>query len=181
MSNVTDSFVVSIQTAIETLRSSINSPIDQIRILTDLAGFSVQAVTGDTTAGPTASVCRRACLSSLANAIADWQPTSSTDTNTVIAEIVPLYDAEIISAADMGDTNSYIQLRNVRSAVVADLQTRGAALPELLTVTVPGILPSLVLAWQLYADATREPDLLQRNSTVIHPAFFPASFEALSN
>ena len=179
MSNVTDPFVVSIQAAVEALRASINSPDDQIRILTDLAGFSVPVV--DSTAGPTAAVCRRACLSSLAKAIADWQPTSATDANDVIAEIVPLYDAEIVNAADMGDTNSYIQLRNVRAAVVNDLQTRGASLPELLTVTVPGVLPSLVLAWQLYADATREPDLLHRNSTVIHPAFFPASFEALSD
>lgn len=61
-------------------------------------------------------------------------------------------------------------LRGLRSAVVRDIAARGADLARLVTFTPAVTLPSLVLAQQLYADATREPELLARNR-VRHPLF----------
>lgn len=61
-------------------------------------------------------------------------------------------------------------LRGLRSAVVRDIAARGADLARLVSWTPAVTLPSLVLAQQLYADATREPELIARNG-VRHPLF----------
>ena len=174
--NQTDAFVLQLQTTVEMLRVSIVDPGEQIRILSALVALPPSGVSDATDA-----VCRRAALSSLALATADYRPTSQNDVEQILISIVPLYDAEILNAANSGDVNAYNQLRQLRAAVVTDLRTRGVDLPSIITITANTILPSLVHAWVLYADATREFDLVQRNPSVTHPAFFPVSFEALSS
>lgn len=174
--NVTD-FVTAVQTAVELLRSAINDPADQIRILADLATFTG---TADEPGDATAALCRRAALASLANATADWQPSSSTETHQVVDVIAPIFDAEILYAGDKGDIASYLQLRALRAAIITDLNRRGSQLPELITIQRATSLPSLTLAWQLYADANRHTELLARNPQIAHPLFFPRNFEALS-
>lgn len=177
----TDAFVQSIQDAVEQLRATINDPLDQIRLLVQLASFSQAVVAGDTVTQPTAATCRRAALVSLANAVSDYQPSSSTEAEGILALVVPVFADEIRYAADAGDSLTYHALRTLRAAVVTDLQTRGSQLPEVITVSLKASQPSLVVAWNLYADANREVELVQRNPDVVHPAFMPVSFEALSD
>ena len=70
----------------------------------------------------------------------------------------------------------------MRAAVVADLRERGMLLPRLTTHTPKTTLPALVIAQQIYGDATREAELVERNN-ILHPGFVPggAALEVLAN
>jgi prophage DNA circulation protein len=176
--STTQDFCDAVSAAMEALRAAINDPLDQIRLLGGLAAF--QPSPTDAAGQATAAVCRRSALASLARATADWQPTSSTEATAILSIIKPVFDQEIRYAADHGDITTYQQLRDLRAAVVNDIRQRGSQLPELVTISRGKPLPSLVLAYELYADARRQTELTTRNASVIHPAMFPTSFEALS-
>lgn len=80
------------------------------------------------------------------------------------------------------DDDTYDALRALRAAVVADIAARGADLARLVQWTPAATTPALVLAQRIYADAAREPELLQRNR-VRHPLFVAGAqaLEVLSN
>lgn len=128
----------------------------------------------------TAALIQRTALISLAGATSAYQPTSYQDAIAMVDLVAPLFDAAALAAADVGDTASYLALNALRAAVVADLLARGAQLPQLITVTTPLPLPSLTLAYELYADATRSDDLIQR-ADPIAPLFMPTNFQALAS
>ena len=70
----------------------------------------------------------------------------------------------------------------MRAAVVADLRIRGMQLPKLTQHTPKTTLPALVVAHQIYGDATREAELVDRN-LILHPGFVPGgkALEVLAN
>jgi prophage DNA circulation protein len=162
MSNISDPFIQSVQALTESLRTSFNT--------------AIQTVTAATTAA-----CRRAVLTSLARACAAFQPTSSNQVTQILYSITPLFDAEILYAADNNDFQTFTTMRVLRSSVVTDLQIRGSNLPALITVTTQTTTPSAVLAYGLYDDATRAAELLSKNPQTIHPLFMGTSLEALSS
>jgi len=176
------------QSLAEGVRATAGDPADQIRIISSLAAFSpvVLSLTAPIGAAivtmqtATAALCRRAALTSLARASASYQPTSYDDAVERIQAITTLFDAEILAAADAGDMTTYLALRALRTAIVSDLIARGSLLPRVVTVTRAATLPSLVLAYQLYRDATRSDDLIARVNPV-HPMFMPLSFRALAS
>jgi prophage DNA circulation protein len=188
MSTPTD-VAKSIQLLAENFRLTMTDPADQIRMLAQLAAYQADPVPGSsvtaadvrTTVAATAALCRRAALSSLARATSSYAPTSSDDAIAVLELVAPLYDAEILYAADAGDNNSYSALRQLRSSVIVDLQTRAAALPNLIQVALPGPVPAAVVAYDLYTDAARADDLLSRNPDIWNPLFLPSGIEALSD
>ena len=159
---------------------------EQIRLLAQLAAYTAPAPQATGTAGQaiaevtnaTAALCRRALIS-LARATASYAPRSYDDAVAIRDQVCGLLDAEIVYAADNGDTQAYLSLRRLRAAVVQDLNTRGAQLPRLMTVTRARPLPALVLAYELYQDTTRADELITRVNPP-HPAYFPTSFQALS-
>ncbi len=65
-------------------------------------------------------------------------------------------------------------LDRMRVALVADINTRAAALDSLATFTPAQVLPALVLAQRLYDDPTMAADICARNA-VAHPGFVPAA------
>jgi prophage DNA circulation protein len=182
VSTESDELAAAVLSYTEAIRATTSNPLDAFRLLTallltplpELADPNAQA-----TQAQTADLFRRACLTSMAMASSNYQPASSTEANALIAQLGGLLDTEILSAADENETASYAALRDLRAAVIADLRARSATLPELITISVPGNLPSLALAYRLYQDATREPGMVSR-AHVIHPGFMPPSFEALS-
>jgi prophage DNA circulation protein len=127
----------------------------------------------------TAALFRRTACLACVSAAASYAPTSYDDAAALRSAITALLDAEITVAGDAGDDRSYAALRAVRAACVSDLTRRGASLARMTTVTRAQPLPSLVLAWQLYADATRADELLAEAGPA-NPVFMPLSFEALS-
>jgi len=74
-------------------------------------------------------------------------------------------------------------LMDLRAAVVRDITARGAELPRLVTISMPATLPALVVAYRAFGDATREAEIVARNSILIrHPGFVPGgvALEALA-
>lgn len=172
----------------EAVRNAAQSPADQVRLLSDLAAYS-PAVTSSTAPigsaiataqSAAAALCRRSALISLCIATSNYQPYSSQDAIALRDNVVTLLDAEMLIAADGGDLATWQAFRDLRSKVVTDLIDRAAQLPAQRTVTTQEPLPSLLLAYQLYGDASRSDDLIARVDP-IHPAFMPVSFEALSS
>ncbi len=181
-------FAGAVQTLTEALRTACNDPADAVRLLSLLASYApnVSPSAAPIGAGIAAlssamgELFRRAALTSLARACADYQPSSFDDARAVCAAVALVFDAEVLVAADALEDASYQALRALRTAVLNDLTTRGADLARLTTITTPMPQPSLVLAYRLYRDATRSDDLIARADPV-HPAFMPTSFEALSS
>lgn len=101
------------------------------------------------------------------------------DAISVRDELVATLDDAMLTGADDA---SYDAMRALRAATVRDITARGANLARLVTWT-PGVtMPSLAAAQRLYADATREPELLARNR-VRHPLFLQGAqpLEVLSD
>jgi prophage DNA circulation protein len=66
----------------------------------------------------------------------------------------------------------FVALSRLRAEVVRGIPSPGLRLPSLVTITAPATLPSLVLAYRLYADAARASEIVARNA-VRHPGFVP--------
>ena len=168
----------------EAMRTSCADPVDAVNILASMVAAPLPSLAQPSqqlAQQQTASLFRRAALASMALACADYQPNSSTEANAMINLVGGLLDTEQVAAADAGELDSYNALRSLRQAVIADLRARSAALPELITINLPGNLPSLAMAYRLYGDATREPGMVARvGLAVVHPGFMPPLFEALA-
>lgn len=179
---------VAAQAAIATLADALDDPQDAIRILTGLTSFSTSDPTTPDAIGiaigvmqtSLGGVLRRAAVTALARASAGYQPSSYDDAMTAKTTVVATIDDEITTAGDNGDDASYRALRTLRANVIADLAARGADLAHLVTIVSPTPLPSLALAYRLYGDATREPELVGFANPP-HPAFMPTSFRALAS
>lgn len=77
---------------------------------------------------------------------------------------------ELAEATQSDDV--YESLVNVRAVMVRDVTVRGADLARTVTITPDATLPALVLAYNLYEDASRDADIISRNN-VRHPGFVP--------
>jgi prophage DNA circulation protein len=106
--------------------------------------------------------------------------TSSNDVSAAIARNNTNFSSAEETIADSGDVGTYQALVSLHASVTRDLINRSLQLPSLVTYSVPRSLPSLTLAWRLYADSTRADELVAENK-VIHPAFCPSSGMALSS
>ena len=173
---------------VEAMRTGMNNPADQVRVLLNLAVFSYRDSAGGsigisadraTMRDAMAAACRRAALVSLARASATYQPVSYEDAATLRALVAAALDVEITAAGDAGEDDTYAALKTLRACVVRDLTVRGASLPTVVAVNLPLNLPSLTIAQRLYQDASRS-DEIAGEAHAIHPAFCPLSFQALS-
>lgn len=78
-------------------------------------------------------------------------------------------DTEMETAPD----STYSALADLRTAMVQDINTRGADLAQISYFTPADTQPSLVLAYQLYGDARMDELIIGRNN-IAHPGFVPA-------
>jgi prophage DNA circulation protein len=178
----TDAFSNAAQGVIDAIRAAAPTPGDALRGLQTLATYvPVAGAAGDEAVmqGACADLFRRAALGGLVSAGSDYQPQSSGDAAAVRTLVLSVLDTEITTAGDQFEDDVYTALRSLRGQAVQDLNSRGAQLPTLVTVTMPSSLPSLVLAQRLYRDASREDELVAR-AVPVHPAFMPRTFEALN-
>lgn len=82
--------------------------------------------------------------------------------------------------AESEDDEVYGTFSALRAAVVSDLATRAARLPELTEISLRAPSPSLAVAQLAYADGSRGDEIVTRNA-VRHPGFVPAgSVEVLN-
>lgn len=187
MSAASDAFAAASAALAAALAASTADPADAVRLLLPLCTWQPTPVFGG---GPLASVMAEyqaaimrnlhcAALAALAVASSNYRPISYQDALALRQQVCGALDAEATIAADAGDDATYQALRDLRSAVALDLAIRGASLPALIEVTTAVPMPSLVEAWALYGDTSREPSLVA-SADPPHPLFMPLSFPALS-
>lgn len=174
---------------VETMRVTMTDPADQCRVLLDLATFTFTDSASGTTGLPgdmatlrdaMAATCRRTALVSLARAVSTYQPISYQDAINIRALVGEALNVEITATADAGLDETYASLKNLRAAVVLDLTTRGATLPQVITVSFGASLPALTVAQILYRDASRS-DQITSEANPPHPAFCPVSMQVLAS
>lgn len=93
-----------------------------------------------------------------------------TEVLTVRDAITDAIDAEAERLTTTDD--QYRALVKLRAEVVQSIPSPSMSLPDLVEVTPQVTVPSLVLAYRLYADAGRADDIAARNN-ITHPGFLP--------
>ena len=90
--------------------------------------------------------------------------------------------AQLDTLMDTADDDSYGALVELRTAISNHLTTASADLPRVITFTPKTALPALVLAHNLYGDATRDIDIIDRNN-IRNPCITPGeqALEVLSD
>ena len=179
--------VTAIAAMVEAMRSTMTNPADQVRVLLSLATFPYTDAAGGAGLGGDMAIvrdaisvaCRRLVLASLGRAVAAYKPTSYQDAANLRGMVTAALDVEITAAADAGDDSAYNVLRDLRAAIVLDLLTRGATLPQTITAHFQLPLPALVIAQRLYRDGSRSDEIIAESGAP-HPAFCPISFQALA-
>jgi prophage DNA circulation protein len=91
----------------------------------------------------------------------------------------PFQDAEEIAADDM-DQMTFQSLITLHGAITNHLVQTALPLPRMLNYQFFQVLPSLVMAYKLYDDASRADEVRDENR-IVHPAFCPLVGEALSS
>jgi len=81
--------------------------------------------------------------------------------------------AQLDTEMDTAPDTTYAALADLRTAMVSDINTRGADLAQISYFTPADTQPALVLAYQLYGDATQDQMIVGRNN-IVHPGFVPA-------
>lgn len=125
---------------------------------------------------------RRGAAIEAARMVPDMSFASRSDARDVRGTITELLDTEILAAGD-GSADDVLQgLTALYAAVVSDLQARGASLALIRNLTPSATEPALVLAHRLYQDASRDQEIVDRNS-IRHPGFVPGgvSLEVLTD
>lgn len=188
--NVSDTaaFAACAQQLVTAVLATAANPADAIRLASGMASFSpgdnfTSSVIGSAMSSmqtSCAALFRRCALAGVAQACSTYQPSSYNDATALIQNVTTLLDAEIETAGDVGDDESFAALRVLRNAVVTDLQARGGNLAPLETMTFNAPMPALVLAHRIYDDATRGDQLVQQVQP-IHPLFMPMTFQALAS
>jgi prophage DNA circulation protein len=82
-------------------------------------------------------------------------------------------------AADDMDQAGYMVLIQLHAALAYYLAQTARPLPRMLSYAFTDTLPTLVLAYRLYADAGRADELRAENK-IVHPAFSLREGRALS-
>lgn len=83
-------------------------------------------------------------------------------------------DEAIFEASLKADSAHYMVLNTLRQAVVKHLTAVAASGVRLVDITPPETLSALVIAYRRFGDATRAPEVVQRNH-IRHPGFIPAA------
>jgi prophage DNA circulation protein len=119
------------------------------------------------------------CLATQTQIIASMTFTSRQDVDALRAALVPPFSAAEEIAADGMAQASFMALIQLDAAVMNFLITSASPLPRMVAYQFAAILPSLVIAYRLYQDASRCDQIVQENK-IVHPAFCPTAGLALS-
>lgn len=175
---------------IKTLRAAIQ-PSQRDPATASAASQAMQAIAGFSVAGTTAGIkqttatriaqvgnldayealVRRAALVNEAMAVPSLKPDSYQAATAYARDYVGRVDDELLAGAS--NETSYLPLTDLAAAVSASMNTKAGTLPQLIDLTLPETKPSLLVAYEQYADAKRSDDVLLRNK-VRNPSFVPA-------
>lgn len=164
----------------------IAEPLDALRLYQNLfdAGLDNPAVPLTTTTREQQAqsvdaqrrLVQRAAIAGAAQSSAAANYASLDDAITVRDRLLAAIDSQleatdVVTGAPIDDV-TFQAFTTLRAAVSEDLTLRGGKLPRLTRYTPSATLPALVIAHQLYGDATREAEIVSRNK-IRHPGFVP--------
>ncbi|WP_213993794.1 DNA circularization N-terminal domain-containing protein [Sodalis sp. dw_96] len=183
-STTIEAYSANAQAIADAINSGIASLSDLIRVWESLAAFT------DTTYRPAVSDSGIAAAANyyfvvlaagaMANAAAQYSPSSYDDAMNVLARVIAVIDSVTLTVANTGYDDVYREMQALREAVVTTLQSTGANLADVQPMNFSRSLPALYLANRLYQDAARAESLMKMADPV-HPAFMPTSFKALTS
>jgi prophage DNA circulation protein len=104
---------------------------------------------------------------------------SRQDVDGIIAVIPRAFNDAEETAADTMDAMVYRALISLRAALVNHLVQTARPLPTMIAYQFTASLPSIVISYRLYGDASRY-DQIRAENKVVHPAFCPPLGLALS-
>lgn len=116
------------------------------------------------------TLVRQSLISQSAGMVAAMPLPVYDDAMIIKNELLATIDTEIETAND----TSYLALKNLRTKTYADITARTQGAARLKEVTPKAVTPALVLAYDLYEDAARDGEIIERNK-VRHPGFVPAN------
>ena len=121
----------------------------------------------------------RLCLATMAEVVAATSFISRQQVDAIKLRLLPPFqDAEEVAADEM-DHMTFQSLISLHGALTNHLVQTGLPLPRMMYYQFYKTMPSLVLAYRLYDDASRCDELRNENK-IVHPAFCPRLGEALS-
>ena len=176
-SGVANDIAAAAQALAAAVLASAIDPKDGIRLLAALTGLSLDQ--SSVILASLNNLFRRAAVVAQARASIDYQPSSADDAVLVRDSIASSLDIEIGIAGDTGEDDVFASLRQLRSDVITDMNSKGASLPELRTYAFGASLPASVIALRLYRDASRETEVVMEIDSP-HPAFQPRSMKLLA-
>jgi prophage DNA circulation protein len=88
-------------------------------------------------------------------------------------QVATLLAAQSLYEADLFHDRVASALDAARVALIQQIDTVAAQLPQMVTVTPPQTVPSFVLAHRLYDNPAGDADILARNPDIVHPLFIP--------
>lgn len=179
-----DDFSTNLQAVYTVMLGSVAGGSDLIDSLESLAGFSDTTYRQDTydsaVAADAAIFINTLTASAMAYAASTYTPANYEEATALMRSVADVMDAAILSAADAGYDDVYEAMQTLRSATVTALESNGANLARVITVTYASAQPALTLANRLYQDAGRAESLVKM-ANPIHPAFMPTRFKALTS
>lgn len=126
-----------------------------------------------------ARLLRIAALTAYAEALARRTFSSRREGVTARADLAEYLGAEIEACFGGDDLDLAEALEALRNAVVAYLSTVITTLAPIRVFDTPIRLPALVLAYRLYGDPARTPEIIDRNAVRV-PSRVPTRFEGLA-
>jgi prophage DNA circulation protein len=126
-----------------------------------------------------ARVVRLAALTAYAEAVLRMTFAARPEGINARAEVAERFEAEAYNTTGAENHDLFVAIEALRGTVIDWLTKTVNTLAPVIVVESALIMPSLALAWALYADPSRADELVARNS-VRHPSFMPRTIEALS-
>jgi prophage DNA circulation protein len=112
------------------------------------------------------TLVQQSAVITAAEAVPAMTFTSRNDAQAVQDEIANQLDRLMDSAPD----DVYVALLDLRAAVLTDISARALNLAALKAYSPRVVMPSLVIAYDVYGDARRAGEIVARNN-IRHPAF----------
>ena len=111
-----------------------------------------------------------ATLALTSAAVADLTLDSADDAAAIQATLAESYD-EVLATEDL-DPEVFEIFAALKAATVEHLSVAQQQLPAVAEYTPNQTMPALVVAYELYGDATRDREIIFRNK-IRHPSFVP--------
>lgn len=172
-------------TALERLEDAAGNPRRALDAYRQLLGLQPDVVGGqsrngrarDRNAVSTVWLARSLALAGVARAVGEIEWESRNEAEALRNALLDSFDAVLEDAED----SAFRALSRLRSAFVSVTPPDGEDLPDLLSLTFPGDLTTLHVAYRLYDDTSRDDEIRVRNR-LRNPALISAgvSLEVLS-